>query len=96
MTGNRDDLPEGVINADPAGGWESGDVTDGETADADAREAEEAAAPSATDPASEDHTGSEAGAASGDDAPVPDGFVESAVIQQGLDPDLQTDEQADR
>jgi hypothetical protein len=25
------DLPEGVINANPAGGWESGDVADGET-----------------------------------------------------------------
>lgn len=25
------DLPEGVIDADPPGGWESGDVADGET-----------------------------------------------------------------
>ncbi len=29
------DLPEGVIDADPAGGWESGVVADGETAEAD-------------------------------------------------------------
>ncbi|MDZ8171706.1 hypothetical protein [Microbacterium xanthum] len=28
------DLPEGVIDAEPAGGWESGAVADGETADA--------------------------------------------------------------
>src|SRR3546814_16250680 len=27
------DLPEGVINADPAGGWESGETDDGETSE---------------------------------------------------------------
>ncbi|PTT16999.1 hypothetical protein [Microbacterium sp. HMWF026] len=27
------DLPEGVIDADPPGGWESGSVSDGETAE---------------------------------------------------------------
>lgn len=27
------DLPEGVIDADPPGGWESGAVADGETAE---------------------------------------------------------------
>lgn len=27
------DLPEGVIDADPPGGWESGAVSDGETAE---------------------------------------------------------------
>lgn len=32
MTDDRD-LPEGVIDADPAGGWESGAVADGETAE---------------------------------------------------------------
>jgi len=32
MTDDRD-LPEGVINADPPGGWESGAVADGETAE---------------------------------------------------------------
>jgi hypothetical protein len=30
MTEDRD-LPEGVIDADPPGGWESGHVADGET-----------------------------------------------------------------
>jgi len=91
MTGDRDELPEGVINADPAGGWESGSVADGETADAHAREASEASAPSVTDSAS-----GEATASDDDDVAVPDGFVESAEIQQGLDPDLRTDDQADR
>ena len=32
MTHDRD-LPEGVIDANPPGGWESGDVADGETAE---------------------------------------------------------------
>lgn len=68
MSSDRDDLPEGVINAEPAGGWESGDVADGETRAAHQRA----------------------------DAPVDavaDGFVESAQIQAGLDPDLRTDDQ---
>jgi len=26
MTSSRDDLPEGVINADPTGGWRSGET----------------------------------------------------------------------
>lgn len=71
MTNDRDDLPEGVINADPAGGWESGSVADGETVESGQRET--------ADPVS-----------------VPDGFVESAAIQAGMDPDLRTDEQADQ
>ncbi|SDG75401.1 hypothetical protein [Microbacterium pygmaeum] len=29
-------LPEAAINADPAGGWESGEVADGETAERNA------------------------------------------------------------
>jgi hypothetical protein len=49
------DLPEGVIDAEPTGGWQS---------------AEAAAEPS--------------------------GPVESAETQQGLDPDLATDDQTDR
>lgn len=35
MTEHRD-LPEGVIDADPPGGWESGDVADGETSEQNA------------------------------------------------------------
>jgi len=30
------DLPEGVIDADPPGGWESSDAADGETAEQNA------------------------------------------------------------
>ncbi|AXA96253.1 MULTISPECIES: hypothetical protein [unclassified Microbacterium] len=68
MSTDRDELPDGVINAEPAGGWESGAVADDETREASAR-------------AEEPVDG------------VPDGFVESAEIQAGLDPDLRTDEQ---
>lgn len=68
MSTDRNELPDGVINAEPAGGWESGAVADDETREASAR-------------AEEPVDG------------VPDGFVESAEIQAGLDPDLRTDEQ---
>ncbi len=71
MTSDRDELPEGVINADPTGGWESGSVADGETAESGER-------------------------GDADAVSVPDGFVESAAIQAGMDPDLRTDEQADQ
>ncbi len=37
-----------------------------------------------------------ADAAPAPDGDSPDGFVESAEIQQGLDPDVLTDEQAER
>ncbi len=33
----RDDVPEGVINADPPGGWESEDAADGTTAERNAQ-----------------------------------------------------------
>lgn len=36
MTDDRD-LPEGVIDANPPGGWVSGDVADGETAEQNER-----------------------------------------------------------
>ncbi|KIC59176.1 hypothetical protein [Microbacterium hominis] len=68
MSTDRDELPDGVINAEPAGGWESGAVADDETREASAW--------------AEEHVDG-----------VPDGFVESAEIQAGLDPDLRTDEQ---
>jgi len=68
MSTDRDELPDGVINAEPAGGWESGAVADDETREASALDEEPVDG-------------------------VPDGFVESAEIQAGLDPDLRTDEQ---
>jgi len=83
------DLPEGVVNAEPTGGWgdaaADGAVTDGAggAADEATREAMESA-----DRVESDHR---------PPAPesVPDGFVESAEIQQGLDPDVSTDAQTD-
>ncbi|MGP3534440.1 hypothetical protein ACTU3I_06560 [Microbacterium sp. RD1] len=73
------DLPEGVIDADPAGGWESGSTADGETAE---QSADAAGSPALTDDGSPANV---EGAADG---------VESDVPTQGIDPDLSTDEEA--
>ena len=109
------DLPEGVVNAEPSGGWESGDAADPETTDAETTDPEttdaettdaEAADAEATDGSSESaveggirYTPEDAqadAAASGAGAvTVPDQFVESAEIQAGMDPDLQTDAQSE-
>lgn len=58
---DRDDLPEGVIDADPPGAWESADSADAETAE---RNAESIQSPDLTDaglppnaPQGEDATG---------------------------------------
>lgn len=99
------DLPEGVVNAEPSGGWESGDAADPETTDAETTDAEAADA-EAADGSSESaveggirYTPEDAqadAAASGAGAvTVPDQFVESAEIQAGMDPDLQTDAQSE-
>lgn len=71
------DLPEGVINAEPATGWESGDVADSETRERSVAESAEAGLPS--------------DAATGYDAEAQDD-VESADLTQGIDPDLATDD----
>lgn len=99
------DLPEGVVNAEPSGGWESGDAADPETTDTETTDAETADAEE-TDGSSESaveggirYTPEDAqadAAASGAGAvTVPDQFVESAEIQAGMDPDLQTDAQSE-
>lgn len=94
---NRD-VPEGMIDGDPAGGWESGDVADQETREQSdaAGEASLAASESADDPDRQrgDSTGD--GVLAPDGVQVSDQFVESAEVQQGMDPDMVTDEQADR
>jgi len=89
------DVPDDIVNAEPAGGWTSADPVDGGGADALAAVQEEAP---------DEETPTDAPAPT----PAPDGvlpedatrasdpYVESAEIQQGLDPDLLTDEQADR
>lgn len=74
------DLPEGVINADPAGGWESGEAADAETAE-QSRNAE--GSPRLSD------DGSPANEPS-----APEGAVESDVPTQGIDPDLSSDEES--
>jgi len=98
----RDDLPEGVIDADPAGGWESADVADGETAERD--DAAEGSASLTEQGGAAEHgdereqgPGSRSGVGVSAPAgqPASDSHVESAEIQQGLDPDMVTDEQAD-
>ncbi len=74
------DLPEGVIDADPAGGWESGATADGETAE---QSADAAGSPELTDAGSSAHR------------PVDtDENVESDEPAQGADPDLSTAEEA--
>ncbi|SFI16726.1 MULTISPECIES: hypothetical protein [Microbacterium] len=93
------DNPEGMIDGNPAGGWESGDVADQET-----REQSDAATGDASLAASEaaNDADRQGGGSAGEGILAPDGvqisdqFVESAEIQQGLDPDMVTDEQADR
>ena len=99
------DLPEGVVNAEPSGGWESGDAADPETTDAETTDAEAADA-EATDGSSEsaveggirytpEDAQADAAASAAGAVTVPDQFVESAEIQAGMDPDLQTDAQSE-
>jgi len=74
------DLPEGVIDAEPATGWESADVVDAETRERSDAESAEAGLPS------DAQTGYGAEA---------EGDVESADLTQGIDPDLATDDDAE-
>ncbi|CAI9388329.1 hypothetical protein [Microbacterium sp. T2.11-28] len=88
------DVPDDIVDAEPAGGWSSTGPVDAESgADALAAVQEEA-------PDEETSTTPAAPAPDGDlsdgDSRASDPYVESAEIQQGLDPDLLTDEQADR
>ncbi|MFG6475333.1 hypothetical protein ACFXP7_02995 [Microbacterium sp. P06] len=76
---DQHNLPEGVINANPPGGFESGDVADGET-----REQNQDAAGS---PALSE-SGLSAGG--GDEPSDP---IESPDASQGADPDLAADEE---
>ena len=97
MSDDRD-LPEGVIDADPPGAWESEEVADRETAAANADAID---SPSLTEsglpPLSPDGTDATADSggdgAPGGDAPStdPDGTVEDAALSGGADPDLRAD-----
>lgn len=97
------DTPEGMIDGDPAGGWESGDVADQETSERnDAAMGQTSLADSGPPTETADRQEADPGQAGGEGVFAPDGvqvsdqFVESAEVQQGLDPDMVTDEQADR
>ncbi len=89
---NERDLPEGVIDADPPGAWESGDVADRETeaANADAIDSP-SLAQSGLPPLTPEGTDATADAPVGD----PDGSVEDAAASGGADPDLRTDADVD-
>ena len=91
------DLPEGVVNAEPAGGWESGQAADPGTDGAEETDgSSESAVEDGVRYTPDDAQTEEDAAASGaDPVTVRDQFVESAEIQAGLDPDLQTDAQSE-
>lgn len=73
------DLPEGVINADPAGGY--GDQHDTAAAERSSAGADSEALGRSGLPVNPET--------------IPDGEVESDVPTQGLDPDLSTDDQTE-
>ncbi|WP_282837676.1 hypothetical protein [Microbacterium flavum] len=79
--GTQSDLPEGVVDALPAAGWESADAADAET-----RERSDADAAAAGQPSD-----APSDAATGYDADAVDD-VETAEVTQGIDPDLATDD----
>ena len=89
------DLPEGVVNAEPSGGWESGDAADPETADAEATDGSSESAVEGGIRYTPEDAQADAAASGAGPVTVPDQFVESAEIQAGMDPDLQTDAQSE-
>ena len=86
------DLPEGVINANPAGGWEDGETEDGETDESSA---------AVTDgwtvdlPTYQEYNDARDAAASdarvSADAGTDVGAVEGDEPTQGIDPDMAAD-----
>lgn len=83
------DLPDDMIDAEPAGAWAGEDVTPVESEAADAAAAFQEEAP-------DEETPREPAPPAPDGDRPADPFVESAEIQQGEDPDLLTDDQARR
>lgn len=76
------DLPEGVINANPAGGWQDGRAADAETED------------TSDDDAYQSSLEGDGWVADIPQAENAARSVESDVPTQGADPDLATDEDA--
>ncbi|WP_405373905.1 MULTISPECIES: hypothetical protein [unclassified Microbacterium] len=82
-------------NAEPTGGWQSGGAAGGETTEPAG--AADLASKEAADEVDRGRSGAPASLApDGTPDGAADAFVESAEIQQGLDPDVLTDEQADQ
>lgn len=79
------DLPEGVIDADPAGGWESADQADGETREQSDLKHD----PTVTDGWTSGIPQSPEAAGRGGGTDV--GPVEGDQATQGADPDLAAD-----
>jgi hypothetical protein len=86
------DLPDGVIDANPAGGWEDGETADGETAESGAavtdgwtvdlptyQEYNDARDAAASDAAASADAGTDVGAVEGDE------------LTRGTDPDMAPD-----
>lgn len=82
------DLPEGVIDANPPGGFEDADVADQETADSSARAVDSALLSESRLPPN-----TPAGSAAIVDAPVE--RVQSEEPTQVADPDLANDEESE-
>ncbi|MCT9820708.1 hypothetical protein N3K63_10485 [Microbacterium sp. W1N] len=77
-----EEVPDGIVDADPAGGWGSAGTSehsDDEQPTLAAHEVDDEAAR---------ERGADAQPSAPDGEPASDPFVESAEIQQGLDPDL--------
>lgn len=101
------DLPEGVIDADPAGAWEDGATSDTETAESSVDSIHSASLtdsglppntpmPEGGGPTSDASATGDAVIGEGAAAPAdPDGSIEDAAAIRGVDPDLRTDEEAE-
>ena len=76
---DQQNLPEGVINANPAGGYESGDVADAETAE---QNRDAAGSPELSESGLAPEGGTE-----------PSDPIESPDASQGVDADLNLDEE---
>jgi hypothetical protein len=89
MRDDERDLPEGVIDANPAGGWEDGQKADGETQESSAGQGPQ----HLHNPAVSDGWGPDIPPAA-DRRKYASG-VESDVPSQGADPDMATDADAE-
>lgn len=92
-----DALPDGVIDADPPGGWESGETADAETAERDIESIHAPSLSSSGLPPNTPRSDATADAPAEPEAPRGDGgsVEDEALSTDGTDPDLRTDEEVD-